>query len=154
MAHRMVGRTRFKVRPGRALSGDEQAKAGEPIWGNPCERRGCVAPSRGVFVRCYDGVAREFCGGHALEELDAASGRVRNESPGEPDWSALCRHCGDPGRKHGGVDHPARSWACPGRGRFPTYPKGETTEDKGRRYDRFLARYWGERSTRFERGGR
>lgn len=142
----MVGQTRFKVRAPR----DEQAKAGEPIWGNPCERRGCVAPSRGVFVACYDGVAREFCGVHALEELAALQRREQGPHPFSRDRLAVCRHCGKRGGEHGSIENPARPFACPGSGRFPVYPKGETTEAAGARYDRHLARYWRERSTTFE----
>lgn len=54
----------YKTRPPRT----EEAQPGEPVWGNGCERRGCLHPSYGVFIKCADGVAREFCAMHGSLE--------------------------------------------------------------------------------------
>ena len=40
------------------------ALPGESVWGNGCERRGCLMPSTGYFIKCVDGVSREFCADH------------------------------------------------------------------------------------------
>lgn len=49
-----------------------QPEVGEAVWGNGCERRGCLHPSSGVFVKCSDGVVREFCSLHSIVETQLA----------------------------------------------------------------------------------
>lgn len=44
------------------------ADVGEPVWGNGCERRGCLKESIGGFILCSDGVTREFCREHGEAE--------------------------------------------------------------------------------------
>lgn len=51
---------RYKLRGSR----DMAALEGEPVWGNGCEVRNCLMPSTGYFLRCPDGVCREFCADH------------------------------------------------------------------------------------------
>lgn len=69
----------------------------------------------------------------------------------ERDRDILCKHCGQPGRKHGSAQNPVRAFACPGSNEEPKWPKMKDDKKAGALYDKRLMAHWKRRKTSYER---